>query len=89
MSFIVIVYCVTSEWANSKGASTKNLRHTIVTRNGKTLRFSPFLVIMVTLSGFWPRRGRGGGGLSESSKKGKFLTKIFFSDNVEWISKNL
>ena len=85
MSFIVIVYCVTSEWANSKGASTKNFRHTIVTRNGKTLRFSPFLVIMVTLSGFWPLRG----GLSESNKKGKFLTKIFFSDNVEWISKNL
>ena len=29
----------------------------------------------VTLSGFWPL---GGGGLSESVKKGKFVTKIFF-----------
>ena len=27
-------------------------------------------------------RGGGGGGLSESVKKGKFVTKIFFSDNV-------
>ena len=27
--------------------------------------------------------GRGGGGLSESVKKGKFVTKIFFSDNTE------
>ena len=26
--------------------------------------------------------GGGGGGLSESVKKGKFVTKIFFSDNV-------
>ena len=30
----------------------------------------------------------GQGGLSESDKKGKFETKIFFSDNVEWSSKN-
>ena len=28
-------------------------------------------------------------GLSESIKKGKFVTKIFFSDNVEWSSKML
>ena len=27
------------------------------------------------------------GGLSESVKKGKFVTKIFLSDNVEWSSK--
>ena len=29
------------------------------------------------------------GGLSESVKKGKFVTKIFFSHNVEWSSTNL
>ena len=29
------------------------------------------------------------GGLSESIKKGKIVTKSFFSDNVEWGSKNL
>ena len=28
-----------------------------------------------------------GGGLSEPIKIGKFVTKIFFSDNVEWNSK--
>ena len=28
-------------------------------------------------------------GLSESVKKEKFVMKIFFSDNVEWSSKNL
>ena len=28
------------------------------------------------------------GGLSESVKKGKFMTKIFFPNNVEWSSKN-
>ena len=28
-------------------------------------------------------------GLSEFVKKWKFLTKIFFSDNFEWSSKNL
>ena len=33
--------------------------------------------------------GGGGGGLSEAVKKGKFVMKIFFSDNVEWSSKNL
>ena len=27
--------------------------------------------------------------VSESVKKGKFMTKIFFSVNVEWRSKNL
>ena len=43
----------------------------------------------VTHSGFWPLRGWGGGGLSESVKKGKFLTKISFSVNVEWSSKKL
>ena len=38
----------------------------------------------VTLSGFWPSvKGGGGGGLSESVKKGKFMTKIFFSNNAE------
>ena len=32
----------------------------------------------------------GVGGLNGSVKKGKFKTKIFFSDNaVEWSSKNL
>ena len=30
-----------------------------------------------------------GVGLSEFVEKGKFVTKIFFSDNVEWSSKNL
>ena len=29
------------------------------------------------------------GGFSESVKKWKIETKIFFSDNVEWSSKNL
>ena len=39
--------------------------------------------ILVTLRGFWQLRGwREGGGLSESVKKGKFVTKMFFSDNV-------
>ena len=33
--------------------------------------------------------GVGGGGLSQSVKKGKFVTKIFLSDIVEWSSKNL
>ena len=27
-------------------------------------------------------------GLSESVKKKKFVTKIFFTDNIEWSSKN-
>ena len=30
-----------------------------------------------------------GEGVPESIKKGKFVTKISFSDNVEWSSKNL
>ena len=34
-------------------------------------------------SGFWSLRGWGEGGLSESVKKGKFLTKIFFLVHVE------
>ena len=34
----------------------------------------------VTLSGFWLLRGLGG--LSESVKKGKFVTKIFFFFHV-------
>ena len=29
------------------------------------------------------------GSLSEFVKKGESMTKIFFSDNVEWSSKNL
>ena len=33
------------------------------------------------VSGFWLLRGYGG--FSESVKKGKFVTKIFFSDNYE------
>ena len=39
----------------------------------------------ITLSGFGPLRGVGGGGgdLNESVKKGKFVMKFFFSDNVE------
>ena len=36
---------------------------------------------IVILSGFWPFKGVGG--LSDSVKKGKFLTKIFLSDNAE------
>ena len=32
--------------------------------------------------------GGGDGGLRESVKKGKFVMKIFFSDNVVWSSKN-
>ena len=44
----------------------------------------------VTLSGFWLLRGLGWEGeLSESIKKGKFVTDLFFSDNVERSSKNL
>ena len=35
---------------------------------------------MCVWGGGW---GAGGGGLSESVKKGKFVTKIFFSDNTE------
>ena len=42
---------------------------------------------LVTLSGFWLLRGCRG--LSESVKKGKFATKILFSDNDEWSSNNL
>ena len=30
-----------------------------------------------------------GDGLSESVKKGKLVEKIFFSDNVQWSSKNM
>ena len=33
--------------------------------------------------------GGGGRGLSESIKKWKFVTSLFFSDNVEWSSKNM
>ena len=33
--------------------------------------------------------GGGEGGLVNPLKKEKFLTKIFFSNNVEWSSKNL
>ena len=32
---------------------------------------------------------KGGGGLSESVKKRKFVTKVFCTDNIEWSSKNL
>ena len=32
---------------------------------------------------------RGSGGFNESVRKGKIETKIFFSNNAEWISKNL
>ena len=35
----------------------------------------------VVLSGFWPLRGWEA--LSESIRKGRFVTKIFFSDNIE------
>ena len=35
------------------------------------------------------RLAGGEGVLSESVKKGKIMTKIFFSDNIEWSSKNL
>ena len=47
----------------------------------------PFLSLsidkqFVTRSGFLLLRGRGEGGLSESVKKGKFVTKIFFADVV-------
>ena len=45
-----------------------------------------YIKTFVTLSRFWPSRGCGCWGLSEAVKKGKFLTKIFFSDNVEWSS---
>ena len=31
----------------------------------------------------------GEGGLSDSVKKGKFVKKIFLSDNAEWSFKNL
>ena len=37
----------------------------------------------IMLSGFWPlREWRGAEGLKESIKKGKFVTKIYFPDNV-------
>ena len=32
---------------------------------------------------------KGVGGLSGSIEKGKFATKIFYPDNIEWSSKNL
>ena len=41
----------------------------------------------VMLSGFWPLRGWGTD-LSESVKKGKLVTKIFFSEIVEWSYKS-
>ena len=41
-------------------------------------------VVTLLASGFWPL---GVGGLSESIKKGKFVTKSFFSDNVEEVLK--
>ena len=41
----------------------------------------------LTLSGFWPLSGWGS--FNTSVKKGIFVKKIFFSDNVEWSSKNL
>ena len=42
------------------------------------------------LSRFWLLREWGEGwGLSESIRKGKFMTKIFFSNNIEWSFKNL
>ena len=44
--------------------------------------------IFVTLSGFWVLRVWGKS-FSESVKKRKLLTKIFFSGNFEWSSKNL
>ena len=37
----------------------------------------------VILRRFWPLWGQGW--LSESVKKGKLVTKIFFSDNAEWM----
>ena len=43
----------------------------------------------VRLSGFWQLRSGGGEGKVNLLKKGKFVTKIFFSYNVEWSSKNL
>ena len=43
----------------------------------------------VIFSGFWLLKGWWWGWLSESVKKGKLATKILFSDNVEWSSKNL
>ena len=42
---------------------------------------------IVMLSGFWPLRGWGG--LRETVKKGKFVTKTFSADNFEWSSNNL
>ena len=38
---------------------------------------------MSFFTGFGHYGGRGG--LSESVKKGKLVTKIFFSDNAEWM----
>ena len=38
---------------------------------------------MSFFAGFGHYGGRGG--LSESVKKGKLVTKIFFSDNAEWM----
>ena len=42
---------------------------------------------LIMLSRFWPSKGlwgKGGSdGLGESIKKGKFVVKIFFSENVE------
>ena len=37
----------------------------------------------------WVKREEWGGLSDESVKKGKFVMKIFFSDNVKWNSKNL
>ena len=51
----------------------------------ETVYFSPLRdyreKTFATLSEFWPLRRRDKGrGVSESVKKGKFVTKIFFSD---------
>ena len=59
-----------------KGALTKNLRHA-------------YRILAIKGVGGGGGGGGGGGDLSESIKKGKFVTKTFFSDNVEWSSKNL
>ena len=45
------------------------------------------LKIFVSLNRCWQLRGLGV--LNESVKKGKFVTEIFFSNNVEWGCKNL
>ena len=76
----------------NSSSNTENLLNSIISCDKVKFFFSlskHWQKNFVTLSGLLILRGYGGrgGGLSESVKKGKFVTKIFFPD-VVWSSKN-